>query len=202
MIELWWSPVLELDPIRSRLSEAEQTRLADFSAPQAAAQFATARYVLRNLLARHCGCEPEISIQPGGKPMAEGLEFNLSHAGDWVLVGLSDSPLGVDVERVRKRNLRAVAERYYTADEMELLRRNEWSTKLFTRIWSCKEALVKATGEGVRRPMNEIDVCAALKGWCPFEGWNILSFGAPEGHVAALASQVPQSMDVYRYVDE
>ena len=59
---------------------------------------------------------PSFYRLPGGKPALTDLPlyFNLSHSGPFALLGVSDAPLGVDVERVKPR--RAGLPRYALSD--------------------------------------------------------------------------------------
>ena len=41
-----------------------------------------------------------ISYNEAGKPLAEGLSFNLSHSGDYAVLAEADSPVGVDIEKM------------------------------------------------------------------------------------------------------
>lgn len=102
-----------------------------------------------------------------GKPYFEGLEnasFNLSHSGYMVACALNSAPhgeiaeqVGVDIERVCLDTVRAerVAERYFNEAEKALLAPllgdDEAFCRLFTRIWTKKEAILKYLGVGLTR---------------------------------------------------
>ena len=101
--------------------------------------------------------DPEtLKQEPGGKPFWEGIHFNLSHSGPWVVLAVGDSPVGVDVEAFRQsRNGTAVAKRRFTPEEQAFVGSDQ---ERFLRIWTAKESLVKRTGEGLRRPLNSFSV--------------------------------------------
>lgn len=102
-----------------------------------------------------------------GKPYFEGLEnatFNLSHSGYMVACALNTTPsgeiaaqVGIDIERVRIDRIRAdrVAERYFNSAEKALLdavsEDDEAFCRLFTRIWTKKEAILKYLGVGLTK---------------------------------------------------
>ena len=78
-----------------------------------------------------------------GKP-----EFSLSHSGDHVLLGISDLPLGVDMERKDRPVKQAVIERMCLPQEKHLD-----PLQVFTR----KESAMKMTGLGFSLPLSDID---------------------------------------------
>lgn len=117
---------------------------------------------LRACLAAHTGCEGDgssLPLQRGvhGKPflaLQHAPRFNLSHSGDWLLVAVCSDPciaaLGVDVEHERGRPIRIMrlARRFFTPAELARLSRlsGEARTRHFYRLWTLKEAWVKAHG--------------------------------------------------------
>jgi 4'-phosphopantetheinyl transferase len=114
---------------------------------------------LRRLLAAYLGCAPgavPLARAEHGKPYLAagcGLEFNLSHSRQVVLVGLSRAqPLGVDVEAgLRRRPVLELARRFFSPPEAQALADLEGPLQqsAFLHLWSCKEAVVKALGRGL-----------------------------------------------------
>ncbi|QFU17484.1 4'-phosphopantetheinyl transferase family protein [Microvirga thermotolerans] len=112
---------------------------------------------LRLALASEAGCIPEdidIRFFPGEKPVCPGgPHFNMSHAGNWVVVAVSRSrEVGVDVEAL-PRDREASVPMAVSPEEMPLLpsladRRDRAETLL----WSIKEAALKLTGEVMVEP--------------------------------------------------
>jgi 4'-phosphopantetheinyl transferase len=93
-----------------------------------------------------------------GKPFLPGcpsLHFNLSHCKGLALCLLSAFPCGVDAEP--KRTLREkVVRRVCSASEKTALAAAEDKDLYFTRLWTLKEAYVKAIGIGISYPMKEV----------------------------------------------
>jgi len=102
---------------------------------------------------------PEIVIREYGKPFfANGdIYFNLSHAGDRVMCALSTELVGCDVE-YRSRNSLSIAKRFFTAEEYDFIKSKENDSSYFTKIWTLKESVLKASGQGISYPMNSFSV--------------------------------------------
>lgn len=158
-------PALERAP--DVLSAAELERAARFHFDRHRGRFVASRVALRDLLARHLRCEPadlDFEAGPQGKPALPGdpVHFNLSRSEDLCLVALSDdAPLGVDVEYRREDPyLLKVARRFFSDPEVEGLHGLAADEQLpaFFRVWSRKEAYIKALGLGLSLPLDSFDV--------------------------------------------
>lgn len=124
--------------------------------------------LLRLAAARAMGVEPgEVAVDrtcdrcgdQHGRPRlpGSGLHASVSHSGDLVAVALTAAgPVGVDVEAVRPIDFVAVADRICTPSERAEVR---GLTDFYT-VWTRKEAVLKATGEGLARPMTDLHVSA------------------------------------------
>lgn len=89
---------------------------------------------------------PAVCRSQQGKPYFPehpGVHFNLSHTGGAVLVGLSDQPLGVDIEKIRPVSRRAMHRLADVATE-----------DAFFRSWVRREARVKRSGDGIGTMMR------------------------------------------------
>jgi 4'-phosphopantetheinyl transferase EntD len=155
-----------------------------------------ARAAQDQILAAYLEIEPrdlQYATLPGGKPiLADGtLEFNLSHSGELALIAVSrELQVGVDLEHPRSfRNAAGMARRICTMRELEHLAQAQDEDELL-RLWVRKEAVVKATGEGLVRPVNQIDVLdrRVAGGWfcldLPYVGAQGVS---ADGYRAAVA---------------
>lgn len=91
----------------------------------------------------------EIQRDAHGKPMLPGGPcFNISHAGDYAVLAVSDQPIGVDIERWRRADTAALAKRFYHPEEQAVLAAADDPVERFFTIWSLKESYVKALGTG------------------------------------------------------
>ena len=102
-------------------------------------------------------------IDPRGKPeidpaLASPLRCNLAHSRGLVAAAVSyRHDVGVDVERSDRAPLVGnIARRYFTPEEAELVRADaaDGGRDAFFRLWTLKEAFIKATGEGLRRSLQ------------------------------------------------
>ncbi|MFM7674378.1 MAG: 4'-phosphopantetheinyl transferase family protein [Synechococcus sp.] len=145
------------DRITSFLAPAERQRLASFRFPKDRERFLVARGGMRLLLAswrREPLGAVVIETGPQGKPLCPGgPEFNLSHAGDLILIGLHrHRPVGVDVEfRFPEEEWRSIAELVLSAEECQALNLlpKEKQREAFLASWCRLEARLKARGTGL-----------------------------------------------------
>jgi 4'-phosphopantetheinyl transferase len=100
---------------------------------------------------------------PHGKPAIaadcsiRSLRFNLSHTRDLVACAISDGcDVGVDVEATERPADLTLADRYFAPEEVIIIRSvpPHRQRQLFFRFWTLKEAFIKATGEGLSRPLS------------------------------------------------
>ena len=79
-----------------------------------------------------------------GKPYLEGGPcFSISHCKAGIAVAIDDQPIGIDIETIRHAN-EDLVER--TMNEVERVGMDD---RTFTRLWTQKEAIVKAEGTGI-----------------------------------------------------
>jgi 4'-phosphopantetheinyl transferase len=205
---LWWC-VLRATPAQVRswtdvLSAAEQTRANRFGSPLLRTRYLTGRTALRCVLANRLGLQPaQVPIVRGvrGRPRLDRhdqLDFNVSHTDDVALIGLTDSGrIGVDVERCdRTINVQGISRKFLTGNERASLAAMDADTARRTvlTLWTCKEAMSKATGDALSAPFSRIDVDLrdgrALRDgpgdYAPRD-WSLHAARVPDGHVATVA---------------
>ena len=137
---------------------------------------------------------PEIAALPGGKPWFPArpdCRFSLSHAGELGMCAVSERTVGADVERLRPRR---VSLPRYVLDDREFdwfsARGRTWTD--FYTLWTMKEARVKCTGEGLRRPAREIPVPLLLPGERSFwEGFLFTALAGPDWRGAVCEEFLP-----------
>jgi len=198
----------EILDLRRLLDPEELARADRFHTGRLRDTFLVAHGRLRQLLGLVLGCQPSavhLVVQPGGKPRlcppaGDRLRFNLAHsAGMMVCAFALDHDVGIDVEHVRnERGWEDIALRFFALPERHALSLLPPAARLsaFFAYWTCKEAVVKATGEGLARPLDsfvvsvtpdhpEILLCDESLG--PPENWRLAVVPVAAGYHAALA---------------
>lgn len=107
----------------------------------------------------------EVAYGKNGKPYvpdADDVAFSISHSGSVaagaLLTGGGD--VGVDIERVDRENgvrHERIAARFYTDAERAYIDASDDRELSFYTVWTRKEAYLKYTGEGITRPLTEVD---------------------------------------------
>lgn len=156
------------------LSSPERVRLAQIGNSQQAKLFLLGRYLLRQILSPRLQLAPSqipISINHKGKPTllaSDSLEtdchFNISHTASLLALAIGNqAPLGVDLESrlLSSRQIERLARRYFNKDEQTWLALQPDPTH-FLRLWTIKEAVLKAHGSGIANNLNAVH-------WRPFE---------------------------------
>jgi len=159
-----------------RLFTADVGDFCENQRENSAAAYRLLEYAVGEVWGTEC---PEIVRASGGRPgfAGGGRYFSLSHTGTRVLVGVSDSELGVDAER--RRPLRARLERRI----MSPAEREEFD---FFELWTLREAVFKLTGRGTLMDMELRR--AGGETLTPFEGVRCRSYDCLPGCAAAAAS--------------
>lgn len=186
--------------MEATLSIAERARAERFLVPQAKLQFVATRACLRSLLSRYLKIPADrISIETSGdgKPVLteDSLHFNVSHSGDLALLAVSrDAPVGVDLEKIDpSRDMQAIARRYFHPNESKRLQEVAVSdrTPLFYRLWTLKEAYLKALGTGISGGLAALEVDGDFsRPQFYFHGEDVLK-QFPRGELIALPDPLP-----------
>ena len=149
------------------LSPEEQDRATRFRRPGDREAFLAGRRVLRELLANLLEVsDPSrvpLELDARGKPRCTwptAPAFNLSHAAGWLGVVFAPTGLvGIDLEDpTRAVHAEALASRYFGPTEQQRVR--EGGSGAFFRVWTRKEACVKALGTGLSVRLSAMDTYA------------------------------------------
>lgn len=116
-----------------------------------------------------------------GKPelTGEGPCFNLSHGGNYVVLAVGGTPLGVDVEPISER-VPTISPRFFHPGEREWLGEKTAPDRFF-HLWTRLESVLKADGRGLLWEEREFSV---MDGSCP---WFIETF-THDGHIISCAA--------------
>ncbi len=158
-----WNGSLDIEPdtlqaLLAVLNEGEKEKAGSFKLTMMRNRFIAVRGLLRQTLASYLATSPaDLQFETGefGKPRlaCNSLYFNLSHTKDKLLIAVADFPdIGIDLEIVQPRpSLDKLAERVFSDSELHAWRqiRSEDRLACFYRLWTKKEAFVKAVGRGI-----------------------------------------------------
>lgn len=205
----------QLAELAALLSPDEHARANRFRFDCDRQRFVAGRGILRLILACYLPTAAdrlEFSYSPRGKPslsnpkLATPLTFNLSHSNQVALYAVTcDRLIGIDIEHIRPlQDMEQLAQRFFLPSETKLLHQcpAEQRPALFFQLWTCKEAYLKATGEGLtglRRveitALSNPIVALTLDGILAPQ-WTITQLMPEAEYAAALAiegSQIPYS---------
>jgi 4'-phosphopantetheinyl transferase len=201
------------------LSPDERNRCARLHLAEARLRYVVGRALVRTMLSRQAEVEPERWVfrsNEHGRPEIAGpvgvppLSFNLSHTAGLVACGVTvGKAIGVDVECADRRlRWEAIARRFFAADEVRALSRVPEADRAsaFFRLWTLKEAYVKARGMGLTLPLRQFSVAddeprsIAIR-FDPALGddprrWALASFRPSARHVLAFAVERETGRDV------
>lgn len=111
-----------------------------------------------------------IEVGEYGKPDFSkecGFHFNISHSGDYVMLGISDRPIGVDIQEIKPVKFN-IAHRFFHKDEIEYLdgisddMASQSYVEAFYKIWCLKESYVKCSGRGLGQGLDSFSVLERL----------------------------------------
>jgi len=210
-IGLWFStldrPRDEVEELASSLSIEERLRAQRFGTERLRQRWIVGRATLRLLLGRALGtAPPAVTLERGrrGRPQLShsSIDFNVSHTCGMALIGIADGStagmrIGVDIEHGERRvNADGLARKFLTQRERAGLTAMEAEERrrTFLRLWTCKEAMAKATGDALAAPFRQLDVSvdhglALVSGPPPYApaDWTLRAAAAPDGFLATVA---------------
>jgi 4'-phosphopantetheinyl transferase len=220
--DVWWARRQDASAGHvTLLDETERRRWLAYRRDADRERFLAGCVLAKAALARYTGLRPaDVRFdrtcgqcgEPHGKPAFTGvaaaggtLEHSVAHSGDLVAVAVAGHPVGVDVEQLDERphplggdgDPDALARLVLSSTEQSALSAipPPGRPRAFLVAWTRKEAVTKATGDGLRAAFSEVVVAAdagppRLVSW-PYERSprevTLLDLDAAAGYVAALA---------------
>jgi 4'-phosphopantetheinyl transferase len=179
------------------LSPAERAAAERFRFPRDRARALVSRAGLRLLLGGYLNLPAEnVAFAAGGtgKPRLAGtgaVSFNLSHSGACAAAAVSRGrELGIDIEQIRPDAAwRDIAARFFSPEERAWLD-SRVEPGAFFRLWTAKEAVLKAAGTGLAAPLHRI--CVRPGEDAP--PWNLRELDLAAGYAGAVAFDGPPAI--------
>lgn len=205
-IDVWRITTYQRLPIISELlailPQDELARANRFFQQKDRDRFIVSRWALRNIIAKYIGMPPADIVFEAGKNKkphvksdSVNLHYNLSHSGGHILLAVAGSVLGADIEFINNDfKYSEVLADNFSANEIRYINEAEHTDRFF-RLWTRKEAITKATAQGLD---CDLRLLPALDGTheaetgviASDEDWVINSF-AIDGQYAASVAHTP-----------
>lgn len=214
-LSLWWCALAPgddaLTALRATLSGEELDRASRFGTEALRRRYVAGRGALRETLAFALGLAPaDVPIVRGarGRPALappHALDFNVTHTEGVAVIAHLARPgwrVGIDVEGLdRDVSHDGLARKFLTERERTAIASldDDARRRAFLRRWTCKEAMSKATGEGLSAPFREFGV-DVVRGFAVSEGrgaydparWTLRAVAIGRGLVATVALWAPE----------
>lgn len=151
------------------LDATEQQKLQKITAAKKRHAFIVCRFVAKQLIGEFFGINPRtlsFHYTERGKPHVNtpGVEFNISHSGDYALIGVNRYKIGVDIEKIKpNRNFKGLADAVLSEDEKAWVFECD-TVQRFYQLWTLKEARLKCDGDGISGHYPEATFDTA-EGW-------------------------------------
>lgn len=222
-IEIWHtrldSNARQIADCEKILSPDELSRAHRYHFKRDRRRFTVARAMLRQLLGDRLGVAPSgigFGYSRHGKPFisepAVRTYFNIAHSEEQALFAISASRVvGVDIEGLsREIDHDAIAKRFFTRRECAQLQNypERMRKSAFLAYWTCKEAVIKAIGDGMSLPLDKFEVAIA-PGVVPriasffdesknVAEWSIYELGVGNEYAAAVAAVSPYAIGCFQ----
>jgi len=195
------------------LSLDEKARASRFRFPIHRRRFIAARSFLREILGLYLNISPaevHFSYNEHRKPAISHptLHFNLAHSNDIAVVALTQQfDIGVDIEKLQDDYKENLAKRFFNAKEYAALMNLPAQERIsgFFRLWSRKEALIKAIGKGLNIPLSSFAVSLQDRETISFDNisWTLLSITIDPQYQSAVASNQPiEKISYWRFFNQ
>jgi 4'-phosphopantetheinyl transferase len=176
-VTLWWCELErtpdELARIAATLAPAETARAARFGTDALRHRWMAGRAALREVLGRALGIAPAaVELRRGvrGRPeladRGARIDFNVSHTRGVALLAIAramppTTRIGVDIEHAeREVGVDLLQKKFLAPGEREKIASlsPDMRRRRFLHYWTCKEAMSKATGDGIIAPFGHLEV--------------------------------------------
>ncbi len=164
-------PTHDFRHLEEKLSIDEKIRAERLRFERDRNRFIVSSGILRTILGYYLDAEPDeirLRYENRGKPRLgdafhhTGIHFNLSHSEGLALyIFTRDHEAGIDIERIRDiPEMDKIVEQFFSKRERDVFRKlpERQKRKAFFNGWTCKEAFIKATGDGLSHPLDKFDV--------------------------------------------
>jgi len=189
-----------LNNLSTLLNAAETARGKRYFQLNDKNRFIISRGALRIILGKYLNQQAaaiEFEMGLNKKPFVNNTNgvpvcYNVSHSGDWIVIAVAASEIGVDTELINHTfEFKDIIAEYFSPGEINYIN-GEQSCERFFKLWTRKEALTKATAKGLDDGLKFIpgldgdhSVRADMIGSA--KDWTVSSFELYKNYVASVA---------------
>lgn len=142
------------------LSEAELQKSIRLLHVNKQKSYLVRRYYVRRILSCFSAESPEMlrfSQSGNGKPGLNNIQFNVSHSKEYAIVVVHLNPIGVDIEYIDPSfAFEPILKTCFNVEEQQFVTESEPRVRFYS-LWTRKEAILKATGEGLIDDLSSIN---------------------------------------------
>ena len=196
------------DPLQDKkllelVDERRRKKVIRYLQPDDRKRSLGAGIIIRKILNENGFSESDLKYSENEKPIVDGLFFNVSHAGDYVVGVSSDCEVGCDIEKNSEAPLE-IAEHYFYSTELEYIRAAKDKNKAFFTLWTLKESYMKMTGKGMSLALDAFEVLPAEEGFvlgksseknCFFKTMEF------DGYIFSVSSETEFTLDETEFCD-
>lgn len=155
---------LENEEFLNQVNEIRRKKIMRYHMPDDRKRSLAAGIIIKHILNENGLSENSLSCSENGKPLADGLFFNVSHSGNYVVGVVSDCEVGCDIEKVSNAPMK-VAQHYFSPGESEYINSEPDKDRAFFTIWTLKESYMKMTGQGLRLALDSFEILKTVNGF-------------------------------------
>jgi 4'-phosphopantetheinyl transferase len=180
------------------LNSVESEKASRFFKTEDKHRYIITRAALRIILSKYLQIAAENIVFEAGKnkkPQLAGFNkwlcFNVSHSGNYGLIGISRFDLGVDIEFINNQfTYTDIVNNYFNKKEADLITSSVDSAQSFFTCWTRKEAILKAISTGLNSPLQSVpctDGVNVVGSTLTDKNWILQTFNVDQMHVASAA---------------
>ncbi|WP_316836957.1 4'-phosphopantetheinyl transferase family protein [Pedobacter nutrimenti] len=173
------------------LSEEELLKAKKFARNEDSARYLLSRFASRSILACYLLTSPseiQFHLSANKKPMVDGVEFNISHSGAYIVIAIAPGPIGIDLEYIREDfNFDNLLDDCFSVKEKQFIMKKNEERIRFYLLWTRKESLLKATGEGLTDHLNQLDCSLSSTVMRNQTNYYIKSFKIDQHHIMSVS---------------
>ncbi|MCO5248911.1 MAG: 4'-phosphopantetheinyl transferase superfamily protein [Chitinophagales bacterium] len=137
----------------------------------------------------------QFALSKKEKPYFQNADFhfNISHSGEYVVLALHDTTIGIDIEKERNVKIDLFHKQFNT-QEFQQIKSSSNPLQQFFHFWSIKEAAIKADGRGVE-VLSQTSTLSENTVQVENSLWHYQSLNLIKGYAFAVCTSHPFDLD-------